>query len=73
MIKVEDSFLVLREDGHGVSEEAEASDAAIGVHVQADVCVLLLGGVVEFPPEPLRWATLLNAEDGLPTPAVAFP
>jgi hypothetical protein len=64
--EVEYRGLVLRKDGNGVTEQAEAGDTSIGVHVQPHVHVLLLGRLVELPSEPLRGSTLLHLEKHLP-------
>lgn len=76
--EVEDGGGIGGEDGHGVAEEAEARDAAVGVHVEADVGVallllLLLLLLVQPPAEALRGPALAHAEDGLPATAAAAP
>lgn len=71
--KVENGVLVVGEDGNGVAEEAEAGDASVRVHVEADVGVALLGGPGQLPGEALRGPALAHAEDGLPAAAGALP
>lgn len=71
--EVEDRVPVIGEDGDGVAEEPEAGDAAVRVHVEADVRVALRSGPGQLPGKALRGPALLHAEDGLPAAARALP
>ncbi len=71
--QIEDDLGVFWEDGHGMPVQTEPGDAAVGVHVQPDMGVLLRRRLVELPGVSLRRSTRLQAEDGLPAAAVAFP
>jgi len=44
--EIKDGILVVWEDRHGMAKETEPGNASIRVHVQSDMCVLLLGRAV---------------------------
>lgn len=71
--EVQDGVPVVGEDWDGVAEEAEAGDAAVRVHVEADVGVALARGPGQLPGEALRGPALAHAEDGLPRAARPLP
>lgn len=56
-----------------MAKEAETGDAAIGIHVEAYVCVALRAWRGEFPAEALGGSAFLDAEDGLPLSLGALP
>lgn len=78
--QVQDGVGVRGQDGHGVAKEPEAGDAAVWVHVEADVRVARAarrvgggGGGGEFPGKALRRPAWLDAQDRLPGAAAALP
>ena len=64
--ELEDGVCGRGEHGDGEAEEAEARDAAVGVHEEADVGVCLLCDAGEGPGVALRGSALLLVEDGFP-------
>jgi hypothetical protein len=64
--EVEDRACVLRQHGDDGAEEAEARDAAVGEHLQADVCVCFICVAGQDPAVSLARPAFLLGQDSFP-------
>jgi hypothetical protein len=64
--EVEDRAGVLRQHGDDGAEEAEARDAAVGEHLQADVCVCFICVAGQDPAVSLARPAFLLGQDSFP-------